>query len=390
MQQSLLISRLFSKPTMAVLVLAVVAFNSMQAQTLHLLHAFTSLEGASSQASLIRDSAGNLYGTTLYGGIYRAGTVFKLDKAHTLTVLYTFTGGRDGYLPYASLLRDSSGNLYGTTSQGGSPGVGTVFKIDSSGTETVLHSFNNSDGRFPHGDLVRDKAGSFYGTTLEGGSSGNFGTIFKLDTTGKLTTLYAFTNTGDGSAPSGALVRDAAGNLYGTCQSGTVYKLDRTGVLTVLHTFNGTDGAFPYGGLIADSAGNLYGTAAQGGSSNAGTVFRVAKTTGAFTLLYTFEGGKTVEGAAPDGTLARDPVGNLYGSNVDGGSGCERFQGCGTIWKLDINNQLTVLTNFGKGNEGLKPQGGVILDAAGNLYGTTSQGGSPRCGDCGTVFKITP
>ena len=390
MQQPLLISKLFSKLTIAVLVIAVVSSKSMQAQTLHLLHAFNSREGASSQASLIRDSAGNLYGTTLEGGIQRAGTVFKLDKAHTLTVLYTFTGYPDGYLPFSSLLRDSSGNLYGTTSQGGTAGVGTVFKIDSSGTERVLHSFNNSDGRFPHGDLARDKTGNLYGTTLEGGSSGNFGTIFKLDTTGKLTTLYVFTNTGDGSAPSGELVRDASGNLYGTCQSGTVYKLDRTGVLTVLHTFSGSDGPFPYGGLIADSAGNLYGTTSLGGTSNnAGTVFRVTKTTGAFTLLYSF-GGKMAEGAGPDGTLARDAAGNLYGANVDGGDGCKRFQGCGTIWKLDINNQLTVLTNFGKGNQGLKPQGGVILDKAGNLYGTTSQGGSPRCGDCGTLFKITP
>jgi uncharacterized repeat protein (TIGR03803 family) len=375
---------------MAALVLAVVSAKSMQSQTLHLLHAFNSGEGASSQTSLIRDSGGNLYGTTLQGGGFRAGTVFKLDKAHTLTVLYTFIGGHDGSYPYSSLLRDSSGNLYGTTSEGGSPGVvGTVFKIDPSGTKTTLHSFNNTDGRLPHGDLVRDKAGNFYGTTLEGGSSGNFGTIFKLDTTGKLTTLYEFTNTGDGSGPSGKLVRDAAGSLYGTCQSGTVYKLDTTGALTVLHTFRGSDGG-PYGGLIADSAGNLYGTTSLGGTNNGGTVFRVTKTNGAFTLLHTFESGKTIEGEGPDGTLARDAVGNLYGANVDGGSGCQKFQGCGTIWKLDIDNKLTVLTNFGKGNRGRAPQGGVILDKAGNLYGTTSEGGSPGCGDCGTVFKITP
>ncbi len=400
MRQPRWMTGLAPKLTKAALALAsllmsvVLATQTGQAQTFHLLHAFNGTDGAMPRASLIRDSAGNLYGTTLEGGANQGGTVFKLDKTHTLTVLHTFTGGSDGDQPYSSLLRDAAGNLYGTTSGGGGAGLGTVYKIDASGTETVLHRFNGSDGSLPYGHLVRDESGNFYGTTLEGGSSGSYGTVFKLDKTGKLTTIYTFT--GDGSAPSGSLVRDAAGNLYGTCESGgtgkgIVYKLAATGTLTVLHTFDGTDGSSPYGGLIADAAGNLYGAAAQGGSSDAGTVFRVAETTGSFTLLYNFAGGRNgAEGGVPFATLARDPVGNLYGANIYGGGGCKQFGGCGTIWKLDTNNQLTVLTNFGKGNQGLIPYGGVILDKAGNLYGTTSRGGSRGCVMCGTVFKITP
>jgi uncharacterized repeat protein (TIGR03803 family) len=383
------------------LMAAVVGTKPMKAQTFHLLYSFKPPSGPDLPvAPLIRDSAGDLYGTTAEGGLggLAYGTVFKLDKTHTLTVLHSFASGNDGNTPTAGLLRDVAGNLYGTTYLGGGtacggPGCGIVYKIDASGTETVLHSFNRSDGAGPSGNVVRDKSGNLYSTTYYGGSA-DYGTVFKVDTTGTLTTLYTFTNTGDGYFPNGSVVRDAAGNLYGTCldggpsNSGTVYRLDTTGALTVLHAFDGTDGANPYGGLIADAAGNLYGTTVNGGSSNSGTVFRVGETTGAFTLLHSFDGG-LVEGSFSYGTLARDSVGDLYGANTTGGGGCKPQGGCGAVWKLDTNNQFKALAYFGKRHRGIRPFGGVLLDRAGNLYGTTSGGGG-FCRYCGTVFKITP
>jgi uncharacterized repeat protein (TIGR03803 family) len=270
-----------------------------------------------------------------------------------------------------------------------------VYKIDASGTETVLHSFTGgTDGKYPIGNLVRDKAGNFYSTTSSYISEDG-GTVFKLSPAGKLTTLHTFA-AADGLTPTGNLVRDSAGNLYGTCAlggvgGGTVWKLDKAGTLTVLHALSGTDGSDPNGGLIADAAGHLYGTAVEGGSNGAGTVFQVTETTGKFTVLYSFGFGAP-EGSLPFGTLARDPAGNLYGSTISDGGGCtndRHMDGCGTIWKLDTNNQVTVLTNFGAGNRGKTPYGGVTLDKVGNVYGTTTRGGG-KCTNCGSVFKITP
>jgi len=378
----------------SLLMSAVVATQSLQAQTLRALHAFRGPDGEFPLASLIRDSAGNLYGSTTAGGPggdQGNGVVFKLDRAHNVTLLHVFTGS-DGANPQAALLRDAAGNLYGTTAYGGPNGAGTVYRIDASGIETVLYNV----GGTPLGSLVRDKNGNLYGTTSHGGVGSGTGTVFKLDTTGTLTTLYTFTGGADGETPTGSVVRDAAGNLYGTCEVGgsagfgTVYKLDTAGILTVLHSFIGTDGADPYGGLIADAAGNLYGTTDGGSSMNnaGGTVFRVAEITGSFASLHSFDGTLAAEGGVPYATLARDSAGNLYGANnVGGGGRCPG--GCGTIWKLDTNNRLTVLTNFGKGYQGKYPRGGVVLDKAGKLFGTTSSGGG-FCTYCGTVFKITP
>ncbi len=372
-------------------ILTIFATQFMQAQTLRLLHAFDVTDGATPVASLLRDSLGNLYGTTNAGGTSNDGTVFKLSRAGIFTVLHNFSGA-DGVEPQPSVFRDLAGNLYGTTAFGGAAGFGTVYKIDTSGTETVLHSFTGGrDGKYPLGNLVRDKSGNFYSTT-SAYLAGTGGTVFKLGPKGRLTTLHTFAGT-DGVVPTGNLVRDSAGNLYGTCSlggigGGTVWKLDTAGTLTVLHSFDGTDGNDPSGGLIADSAGNLYGTAVDGGSDNGGTVFRVAETGSSFALLFNFDYGAA--GGLAFGTLARDPAGNLYGSTITGGGGCLHLQGCGAIWKLDTNNQITVLTNFGQGNRGRTPYGGVILDKAGNLYGTASAGGRSGCPQCGTVFKITP
>jgi uncharacterized repeat protein (TIGR03803 family) len=316
------------------------------------LYSFTgSSDGASPDAGLIRDAAGNLYGTTERGGKCRrfvagCGTVFKLDTTGKETVLHRFRGA-DGATPIAGLIRDSAGNFYGTTLLGGGtgcvrPGCGTVFILDTTGKETVLYSFTGTggDGAFPHAGLIRAAAGNFYGTTSGGGdltcnAPFGCGVVFKLDTTGKETVLYSFTGSPDGASPDAGLIRDSAGNFYSTTSGGggafgkgTVFKLDTTGNETVLHSFTGTggDGALPSAGLIRDTVGNLYGTTTSGGASDYGTVFKL-DTSGNETVLYSFTGG--ADGATPTAGLIRDSAGNLYGTTFGGGA-----FGYGTVFKL--------------------------------------------------------
>ena len=240
----------------------------------------TGADGAWPNEGVIRDSAGNLYGTTSQGGTAGWGVVYKLDTAGHETVLYTFTGGADGGWPYVGVMRDPAGNLYGTATYGGTAGAGVVFKLDTAGQEAVLYSFTGgADGRNPYGGVIRDSAGNLYGTTVEGGTA-NSGVVYKLDTTGHETVLYSFTGGPDGGGPSG-VIRDSAGNLYGTASGGTagqgvVYELDTAGQETVLHSFTGgADGYYPNGGVIRDSAGNLYGTTSNGGQTGGGVVFKL-------------------------------------------------------------------------------------------------------------------
>jgi uncharacterized repeat protein (TIGR03803 family) len=242
-------------------------------------------DGANPFSALTRDSAGNLYGTASGGGASGFGVVFKLDTTGKQTVLHSFAGGSgDGQYPFAGVIRDAAGNLYGTTQNGGASNFGTVFKLDATGSLTLLYSFSGgADGGFPYyGRLVRDKGGNLYGTTFAGGAF-KFGTVFKLDTTGKETVLYSFAGPpGDGQFPYAGLVPDAAGNLYGTTNlggafgTGTLFKVDKTGVETVLrHLAYASDGGYPYAGMIRDSGGNLYGVTSSGGPSFAGTVFKL-------------------------------------------------------------------------------------------------------------------
>jgi uncharacterized repeat protein (TIGR03803 family) len=344
-------------------------------------------------AGVVRDPAGNLYGTTINGGASGWGTVFKLDATGKETVLYSFTGGADGSEPFAGLVRDAAGNLYGTTASGGtSPfGNGVVFKLDTTGKETVLYTFTGgADGGEPFAALVKDAAGNLYGTTIAGGAFGQ-GTVFKLDTTGKETVLHSFDGS-DGAYPSEDLTRDAAGNLYGTTlfvaggglNYGVVFKLDTAGKETVLHSFRGypADGAFSvYGtgrGLVRDAAGDLYGTTDSGGAFNDGLVFRV-NTTGKETVLYSFTGG--LDGGNPSVGLVRDAAGNLYGTAVTGGADDCGDDGCGVVFKLDPTGRETVLHSFAPG---AVPNGSLVRDSRGNLYGTSRGPG------CGCIFKVAP
>jgi uncharacterized repeat protein (TIGR03803 family) len=363
---------------------------SAQAQTYSVLHTFAGgADGSTPDGGVVVDAAGNLYGTTGAGGSSNSGTVFKIDAAGTETVLHSFTGSADGKAPYAGLALDSSGSLYGTTQLGGASNFGTVFKIDAAGAETVLHSFTGgADGKIPYAPVIRDSSGNLYGTTTTGGAAG-YGTVFKLDTAGTLTLLYSFKGGADGGFPTGGLVRDSAGTFYGTTNDGglpnacflgrvgcgVVFKLDTSGKQTVLYTFTGgADGGEPQAGLTIDATGNLYGTTEAGGTSDNGVVFKLDKS-GMETVLHTFGNG----GAAPFGGVILDGAGNLYGTTNNGGSGY------GTVFQLDATSHYAVLHQFTAGTDGANPIAGLVSDTAGNLYGTTAGGGN---GNLGTVFEI--
>jgi uncharacterized repeat protein (TIGR03803 family) len=374
----------------SVLLLWLVAFalSSAQSQTLKVLHNFAGApgDGRNPESGLIADSSGNLFGTTKFGGSSNLGTVFKLDTSGTLTVLHSFTSS-EGTVPQAGLIMDSSANLYGTTTASGPSSRGTLYKLDTSGTLSLLHSFPGgaNDGAAPDADLITDSSGNLYGTTSVGGPS-NLGTIFKLNTSGTLTVLHSFVGApNDGTYPLAGLIADSSGNLYGTTEEGgasdrgTVFKLDTFGTLTVLHSFTGGagDGALPLAGLIADSSGNLYGTTGQGGTSNRGTVFKL-DTSGTLTLLHSFVGGPN-DGSIPMAGLIADPSGNLYGTTELGGP-----SDAGTVFKVNGSGTLTVLHNFAV-TDGRYPAAGLIADSSGNLYGTTLAGGSSGNG---TVFEL--
>jgi len=378
-------------PTLALAVLALaLAAQPATARTFTLLHTFSGgADGATPQSALIMDANGNLYGTTSDGGSSNSGIIYKLDTTGNETVLYTFTGGLDGQYPVGGVLRDKAGNLYGTTYDGGNaPNLaGTIYKLDTSGKETVLYNFTGvDDGGNPECSLIADSAGNFYGTTEAGGTN-NFGTVFKLDAKRNESVLYTVPGGPRGGNPlHGALVRDPAGNFYGTTAGGgghaqgVVFKIDLAGNETVLHHFTGgADGGSPYWGLLRDSAGNLYGMTIAGGASNAGTVFKIDRA-GKETVLYNFTGG--ADGKYPFASLTRDAASNLYGTTSLGGA-----SGQGTVFKLDTKGVETVLYSFTGGSDGANPTTPVLRDAAGNLYGTTYQGGASGFG---TVFKLTP
>jgi uncharacterized repeat protein (TIGR03803 family) len=404
------------------LLIAIVPVLPSQAQTYTVLHKFHYWDGASPTAPLIMDAKGNLYGTTASGGGSHGngdGTVFRLDTANNIKVVYRFSGGADGRMPLAGLVPDAAGNLYGTTEEGGdtgacNPGCGVVFKIDGAGRETVLYTFTNgSDGAYP-GGLVRDQAGNLYGTTLEGGTFSSAcrwgcGVVFKIDSSGNYSVLYSFSGGTDGAMPRARLLLDRAANLYGTTLSGglacpnsaggcgVVFTIDSTGNYTVLYTFLGGDqGAFPSSALVQDPEGSLYGTTDSGGNSNCdptefpggcGIVFKL-DTAGNLTVLHAFS-GEPGDGAVPTGVL-RDKAGNLYGTTTYGGAGrCVAPPGCGTVFKLDTAGNETVLYSFKPPRQldGRHPEAPLIMDKLGTLYGTTANG---EPASEGIVFKLTP
>jgi uncharacterized repeat protein (TIGR03803 family) len=310
-------------------------------------------------------------------------------EARAYTILHTFKNG-DGIRPNGALVADQSGNLYGTTRN-------TVFKLAPDGTETVLHSFSGYpyDGQTALAGLIMGSDGNLYGTTEEGGdgngcADSGCGTVFEITTDGKETILHSFdAGDGDGYYPVGKLTQDAAGSLYGTTyfggdDQGVVFKLTSVG-LTILHSFNRAhDGCNPNAGVLLDTSGNLYGTTYFGGAdvsdcnfNGRGTVFKVAAD-GSETILHSF--AKTPDGANPAGGLMMDAAGNLFGTTFAGGNGS------GTVFEIAPDGTETLVHTFA-GPDGSEPESALIADSQGNLFGTTFAGGQHALG---TVFELTP
>jgi uncharacterized repeat protein (TIGR03803 family) len=348
------------------------------------------------------------------------GAVFKVTPSGTLTTLYSFCSQEnctDGYIPIGPLVQGSDGNVYGTTVGGGAyddcvVGTcgGTVFKITPSGTLSTLYSFSSgADGFGPFGGLVQAANGDFYGITFYGGSNSHIcseddgcGTAFKITPSGTLTTLHTFDYT-DGANPYGALVLGNDGNLYGTTYSGgangvgTAFKISPGGTLTTLHSFDGTDGSEPLGGLVQGIDADFYGTTFFGGAyPDSGTVFKISPS-GTLTTLHSFAGYPT-DGSGPECALVRGSDGNLYGTTFQGGSySCGAFDyGCGTLFTITPGGTLTTLYSFdNKAPHGIEPIGALLQSTNGSFYGTTYYGGADDvCGtiakvSCGTIFSLS-
>jgi uncharacterized repeat protein (TIGR03803 family) len=359
-------------------VIALTAFAACaQAQTynLRVIHRFTGApnDGESPEVGVVFDGAGNLYGTTVYGGTYDGGTIFKIAKDGTETILHSFEHAEEPVLPGEVTIDPASGDVYGTTYQGGGGcaynGCGEIYKLAADGTFTELHAFGDTDGG-PNAPLVLDPQGNLYGSTSD--------TVFEYGADGTFTTLHTFTGP-DGARLSSGVIRDRAGNLYGVTNKGganddgTIYKLAPDGTLTTLYSFTGgADGSNPYWSLAGDRAGNLYGTTWP---APHGTVFKLAPD-GTFTTLYTFTGG--ADGDYPNVLL---PIsGNLYGTTNSGGE-----NGNGTVFKLAPDGTFTVLHAFTL-REG-RSEAGLALKY-GKLFGTTLSS-FPRRAPGGTVYSLS-
>jgi uncharacterized repeat protein (TIGR03803 family) len=282
---------------------------------------FDGTHGKVPYSGLTLGTDGNFYGTTSTGGSTNSGVIFQITPAGAMTVLHTLASG-DGITPYAPPIQAADGNFYGTTAFGGSLGYGTVYKLTSTGTYTVLHSFDLTNGSRPFGPLVQGNDGSFYGTAFGGVGNNRYGIVFKVKAAGTFTILHAFSLT-DGANPSAGLVLGKDGNFYGTTFNGgkvgygDVFKITPAGALTVLHSFTpAPDGGTPYGGLVQATDENFYGVGYLGGSSNHGTIFRIAPG-GTFSTRYSFDGTK---GGAPMVTLLQHTTGVLYSDTNTGGT----------------------------------------------------------------------
>lgn len=365
-------------------------------------------DGGNAATGLTFDAQGNLYGTTVVGGTDSCGVVFKLSphgrRSWQEAVLYNFDCFSTGKNPHGGVTFDPKGNLDGTTVSGGSGGscgsygCGVAFQLSPT-SETVLHSFSGGDDGFgPGGAVVYDTTGNLYGTTPDGGAHAQ-GVVYEISPSGPSSReliLHAFSGGKDGGTGSlGPLLIDASGNLYGVTETGgangdgTVFKLSHVSKsrwkLTTLYAFKGgSDAASPYGGVTADGAGNLYGTTYYGGAKALGTIFKLTRRAKSYreTVLYSFQGGN--DGSSSTSTLLFGKSGDLYGTTSAGGGTCD----CGTIFKVDPKTgKETMLHAFGGAGDGAYPYYGLTPDGAGNLYGTTVAGGSHNQG---AIFEFTP
>jgi uncharacterized repeat protein (TIGR03803 family) len=406
--------------TLVVLAVAAMLVSSAWAAE-KVVYSFTGgADGANPATSLTFDSAGNAYGTTAAGGDFGWGTVFKLspnpDGSWTESVLYSFSGFSDGLSPHGGVIFDDAGNLYGTAVAGGDGGIcagdgcGVIFQLapnpDGSWTQSVLYNFTGGDDGFgPGNGLVRlAKSGALYGATPDGGANG-VGVVYQLKQNQKgkwrFKVLHTFTGGQDGARGSlGSLLLDGEGNLYGIAElggdngAGVVYRLTRrhdgSWKQRTLYSFQGQpDAGFPYGGLIFDKAGNVLGTTYYGGANGVGSVYRLSHhpdDSWDEKVLYSFKGGK--DGASTTTTLVFDAAGNLHGTTSEGGNaGC----GCGVIFKLTHGGngkwKESVSHRFQSVPDGAYSYYGMTPDGLGNFFGTTAAGGIHNQG---AIFQFTP
>jgi len=401
----------FAMALVMVFALTLLTTHAIEAQTFSVLHTFSGQgDGANPYAGITVGASGVLYGTASAGGNHRAGVVFKLmhqGSSWTLSPLYEFTGSSDGAAPYGGVVIGPNGALYGTTYGGGENYYGIVFELRPPLTvckailcywnETVLYSFTGTpDGANPlYENLAFDQAGDIYGTTLEGGVYGD-GTTFELTPSNGGWTESIFHSFGsgrtDGEYPQSGVVLDIAGNVYGTTGEGgtstygTVYQFmpsNGSWLENVLVNFDGANGGEPHGNLIIDGSGNLYGTATDGPNGyGASVVFKLTPSEGGFTYsaLYAFNVCYSYGG------VAMDAAGHFFGVCSEGGAHQD-----GWIYELTNCSNTCMVTDLHdfSGSDGLYPGSTPVLDANGNLYGTTIFGGTGNCDDgCGVVWEI--
>jgi uncharacterized repeat protein (TIGR03803 family) len=399
--------------TFAAISLATLFVQSAPAATTTVIYSFAGDEdGEYTDTDLVMDAAGNIYGSSVQGGAFGSGTVWRLspsDGTWIHTVLYSFTGGADGGEPYKGVTLDANGNLYGTAVTGGSGscegGCGVAYKLTNSGgtwTQTVIHAFTGGDdGSGPGAGLTIGDDGDVYGMAPTGGALGE-GTIYRMHEkkNGKwaLDVIHTFTGGADGIGGSAGRLVFRGRHLYGTATAGginsqgTVYELTPARIgewgFRTLYSFKGTpDGGFPYGGLLFDALGNLYGTTYYAGANGLGCVYQLAPGHGGEwkeAVLYSFKGGS--DGAGSIGNLVFDQSGNLYGTTSGGGT-----TGDGVMFKLAPisrhNWHENVVHSFQGPPDGAFAYNGMVGGGAGNFYGATVHGGA---NDEGAIYAFTP
>ena len=406
----------FTGRILLVLSLVVLLTGAVFATTTNLLYSFGGDEdGEYVDSDLVVDSAGNIYGTSVQGGTFGTGTVWELSPSASgwvHTVLYSFTGGADGGQPYKGVTLDAEENLYGTAVVGGSGGVcaedgcGVVYKLTHSSagwTQSVIYNFTGgNDGYGPGSGVTFDNRGNMYGTTPVGGAKG-YGTIWQLKPQAngrwQFRLVHTFTGGADGGTGSaGRFLIDKVGNLYnvatvgGIYGSGTAYELTPAAnsqwKFTLLYAFKGQpDAGFPYGGLAMDTRGNLYGTTYYDGANDLGSVYRLSRQSGVWreSVLYSFKGG--ADGSSSISNLVFDAAGNMYGTTSEGGAGCS----CGVIFKMTPGTNGKWTESIAYRFQGQPDPGfaynGMVVDSKGNFYGATVHGGS---GNEGAIYQFTP